>query len=439
MKKILIAHLLVLLILSPSCGEYKSKETTESGPIKVEFKQTNGKYELYRDGKPYYIYGAGCEYGDVTSIATHGGNSFRTWSTENGRESGLEILNKAQANGLTVMMGLDLEKERNGFDYNNDSLVKKQFEYMKAEVIKYKDHPALLGWGLGNELNLDYTNKKVWDAVNDLAKMIHEVDGNHPATTMLAGINKNEVDYIKANCPDIDFLSIQMYGDVINLQQRIKDSGWDGAYIVSEWGATGHWEVGKTAWDAPIEQTSSEKADAIKNRWDKAIYSNKTHCLGSYVFLWGQKQERTPTWYGLFLESGEETEAIDVMHQAWTGKLPENRVPRLDSIFVNGKTRFENIKLRAGNNYYVEVFARDYDGDSLTITSEILPDIPEYYGTGGDYEKRPPTIHTTKSKGFSNKIAFKSPDKDGAYRVFIYVYDGNNNAATANVPFYVEK
>ncbi len=201
-------------------------------------------------------------------------------------------------------MGLEVGRERHGFDYNDTAGVKRQFEFIKGEVLKYKDHPALLAWGIGNELNLWYKNKKVWYAVNDIAKMIHEVDGNHPATTMLSGIGKDEIDYIKDNCPDIDFICIQMYGDVINLEKRINDAGWDGAYAVTEWGATGHWEVARTEWNIPIEQTSSEKADVILERWEKAIYSNKTHCLGSYVFFWAQKQERTPTWYGFFLETG---------------------------------------------------------------------------------------------------------------------------------------
>ena len=49
-------------------------------------------------------------------------------------------------------------------------------EKLREEVLKYKDHPALLAWGIGNELNLQYKNPKVWNAVNDIAKMIHEVD-----------------------------------------------------------------------------------------------------------------------------------------------------------------------------------------------------------------------------------------------------------------------
>ena len=126
------------------------------------------------------------------------------------------------------------------------------------------------------------------------------------------------------------------------------------------------------------------------------------------------------------------------MHTVWTGTAPSNRTPRLDSIFVDGKTRFENIKLKASNDYSIDIFAHDNDGDSLTITSEILPDIPEFYGDGGDYEKRPPSIQTTKSTGFNNNISFKAPEKEGAYRVFVYVYDGKNHAATVNVPFYAE-
>jgi hypothetical protein len=37
-----------------------------------------------------------------------------------------------------------------------------------------------------------------------------------------------------------------------------------------------------------------------------------------------------------------------------------------------------------------------------------------------------------------SKISFKAPEKEGAYRLFVYGYDGNGNWATANVPFYVQ-
>jgi hypothetical protein len=403
--------------------------------VKVELKYVDGKYSLYRDGKPYYIKGAGIEFGNIANLASHGANSMRTWRTDSARPE----LDKARENGLTVMMGLEVGRERQGFDYDDTARVRQQFEFLKGEVLKYKDHPALLAWGIGNELNLWYKNKKVWDAVNDIAKMIHEVDGNHPTTTMLSGIGKDEIDYIKEHCPDLDFISIQMYGDVINIKKRISDAGWDGAYAVTEWGATGHWEVPRTQWNIPIEQTSSEKADVILERWEKAIYANKTHCLGSYVFFWAQKQERTPTWYGFFLETGEETEPTDVMQYVWTGKWPENRCPRMDSIFLDGKTRYDNIHLKSGQDYVLNVYSHDYDNDSLTLEIQIMPDIPEYYRGGGDHEQRPLTINKNEYDKYESGQIIKAPAEKGPYRVFIYVRDGHNNAGTANVPFYVDK
>ncbi len=413
--------------------------SVDNKPVKVELKQKNGKYVLYRKGKPYYIKGAGCEFGTIENLASHGGNSLRTWRTENGKETAKQILDKAQDNGLTVTMGLEIGRERHGFNYNDTAWVKKQFDYVKGEILKYKDHPALLAWGVGNELNLEYSNKKVWDAVNEIAKMIHEVDGKHPATTMLAGIGKNEVDYIRKNCPDIDFLCIQMYGDIENLEQRIKDAGYNGPYVVTEWGATGHWEVATTEWDIPIEQTSSEKAEAISRRWNNNIISNQTQCLGSYVFLWEQKQERTPTWYGLFLETGEETEAIDVMEHAWTGKWPDNRVPQIDYIKLDNKTRYDNVHLNPGKEYIVEFNANDIDGDSLTVKCEILPDVSDSWGLGGDFENRPETIFKMEDVKYTGKIVIKAPEKSGPYRVFVYIFDGHNNAAYANVPFFVDE
>ena len=40
---------------------------------------------------------------------------------------------------------------------------------MKATVERFKDHPALLVWSIGNEAEASYTNLKLWDAINDIA------------------------------------------------------------------------------------------------------------------------------------------------------------------------------------------------------------------------------------------------------------------------------
>ena len=176
---------------------------------------------------------------------------------------------------------------------------------------------------------------------------------------------------------------------LVNLPRYLEQSDWKGPYLVSEWGATGHWEVGKTPWGAPIENNSSVKADFYLKRYRTAIEPDKTRCLGSYVFLWGQKQERTPTWYGLFLPTGEETESIDVMHFIWTGQWPENRSPRLISAKLNGKEATDGIYLQAGQPYPVTVESTDPDGDDLTYRWDVKPESTDLK-EGGDFESTPP-------------------------------------------------
>ena len=436
LKNITIILSLVLAVTMTNCSS-NTVINGKNGPARVELKKEATGYQLYCNREPFYILGAGLEGGNIEELAAHGGNAMRTWRTDNHFRTGQEVLDEAQKHGIMVCMGLEIGRERHGFNYDDSIAVQEQFDYAKREVMKYKDHPALLAWGIGNELNLRYTNPKVWDAVNSISEMIHEIDPNHPTTTMLAGAQKEVIDVLMDRCPDLDFLSFQLYGDIVNLPRYIEESGYDGAFVVSEWGATGHWEVARTEWGRPIEQTSHEKALAYQERYEKVIASNPEQCIGSFVFLWGQKQERTPTWYGLFLESGENTESIDVMQYVWTGTWPENRVPQLQRFVLDKRSAYDNISLEAGKSYLATATVVDHDNDPLWYRWEIIPEVPEnMQSDGGDFEQRQATVMMVESD--SSEITFESPEEPGEYRLFVYAFDGHNNAATANIPFRIK-
>jgi hypothetical protein len=309
---------------------------------------------------------------------------------------------------------------------------------LKREILKYRDHPALLTWIIGNELNLNAQNPRVWDAVNEISKMIHEVDPNHLTTTALAGINPDLVREIRQRAPDLDLLSIQMYADLVNLPKYLRQMNWDGPYLVSEWGATGHWEVPKTPWGAAIENNSSVKADFYRERYRQVIAADSKRCVGSYVFLWGQKQERTPTWYGMFLDSGEATESVDVMHFLWTGRWPENRSPRLEAATLNGKTAYDAIYLQPNQACSVTVTASDPDGDTLAYRWDLKPESTDLK-EGGDFETTPPSLPRQLVPGDQAESILTAPRQPGAYRVFVVVYDGKGHAAHANIPFCVRE
>ncbi|MDF2454598.1 MAG: beta-galactosidase [Cytophagaceae bacterium] len=426
MKKIVLLSLLLTLTALSGFSQLQERK-----PIKVEVKEINGQFKLYRDGKPYYIKGAG-GHTQLEKLAKYGGNSLRTW----GNEGTEELLNEAQKLGLTVMFGLWVQHERHGFDYNNEEKVAVQLERFTETVKQFKDHPALLAWDIGNEVDLFYTNTKVWDAVNDIAKMIHREDPFHPTVTTTAGIDKAKIELIKAKCPEIDIYAVNAYGDLPNVPTKIRTYGWTGPYIVTEWGMTGHWEIAKTNWDAAIEETSSEKAKVYRARYEK-IKEDSSLCLGSYVFLWGSKIEYTPTWCGLFISTGEETETVGVMKYLWSGKWPENKAPQVAGITLDRFPAKKSMVLEPNSVHRVAAPATDPDGDPLTYEWVLMYESSNKLA-GGDAEAKPKEIKgrvTSEQPGSATIIA---PSIFGAYRVYVYIYDGKNHVATANFPFYVD-
>lgn len=420
--------MLLLLALSP---------WAVAAPADVRITQEEGRYVLRVDGTPFRVMGAGMGGEGQEALAARGGNSFRTWGTGTDVAKVRAMLDRAQRNGLKIAMGIEVGNERHGFDYDDDAAVAAQLSRIGDEVNLYKDHPAVLMWVVGNELNLHYSNPKVWNAVGAIADMIHREDPHHPVMTTLAGFDKPLIDLLKARAPSLDLIGIQLYGDIGALPEKLKTSGWTGPYVVTEWGPTGHWESPLTTWKAPIEDDASRKAQLLQQRYEQVIAADTTQGLGSYVFLWGNKQERTPTWYGLFLPTGESTPAVDAMQYVWTGAWPKNRAPSIAPLRLDGRLATDSVTLRAGADAFAKIEARDVDGDALQYRWTVLHESTAT-SIGGDREDVPDKVEVAAKEDGQGGLHFKAPKKPGTYRLFVEVLDGQGYAAYANLPFRVQ-
>ena len=94
--------------------------------------------------------------------------------------------------------------------------------------------------------------------------------------------------------------------------------------------------------------------------------------------------------------------------------------------------------LKPGNSYGAIVTAFDPNGDKLKYRWELLDEATKV-GEGGDHEDKPKNMENMLTNAINGGVTLKAPAKQGAYRLFVYITDGNNNVATANIPFYVRE
>jgi Cellulase (glycosyl hydrolase family 5) len=430
MKKYIHLFLSVFILLN-ACNPKKAGTVNNAGPLKVEIRKVADTFRLYTDDQPYFIKGA-VGWGFLEELTESGANSVRSSSG---------FLDEAHRKGLTVLVNLPMGAERNGFDYNDEQAVKEQYLKNKEIVEEYKDHPALLMWAIGNELDhipgdKDY-NLKVWDAIDEIAGMIKETDPNHPVMTVV-GLGKLEkIRDIRERCPNLDLLGVNAYAALLKVPDWLLRYGWDRPYVVTEWGPSGWWEVPVTRQGVVIEETSTEKAGVYRERYEKVILGDPL-CLGSYVFLWTtNRQERTHTWFNMFHDSLK-TGTVEVMQYMWTGKWPANRTPKITSLSVNTLSPLESIEVAPSSINTASVEANDTDNDELAYEWELLPEPTQFGAYAGQGEKKPEPVGGFIRNRENGTIRFQVPADTGKnYRLFVYIRDGHGNIAVANVPFYV--
>lgn len=381
---------------------------------------------MQRDGKPYFIKGVGGDT-NLPEMKKCGVNSFRTW----GVDDLPRLLPEAQKLGLTVSAGIWLEPECGWFSYHKPADCERQLNRVKETIFKHKDDPAMLAWGLGNEAEGDGKNAAFWKQIDRLAVMAHEDDPAHPTFTALAGLSEEKAAGLNEHAPHLDFIGINTYGGLFSLRETISKVGWKRPWAVTEYGPQGFWERHKTTWGAPIEQTSSEKAVAVRNAYIKAI-APEGSCIGGYAFVWGQKQEATSTWFGLFTKSGERLATLDALEEIWTGKKVANQAPEIKKLASEAPLK----PMPPGATFTATIEASDPDGDPLSYRWEVAPESGKRDKEGRELPIDPTPGCTEKATGATAEII--APKKAGNYRLFSYVLDGKGHAGTMNLPFQVK-
>lgn len=266
------------------------------------------------------------------------------------RETGIRVIVGNFLGAYCNGSGADWEA---GTDYTN----KKQRENMRASVsnlvIKLRGEPWVLAWVLGNENNMEMsgdvnatrTNGSKYPDVfgrflNEVAKMIHEMDPNHPVGigNLLTGL----VEYYGKWAPEIDYLGINSY---------VGDEGfgatWDKVrkamnrpVVITEFGCDAYY-TGK----GPDEEMQSRY---LLQNWEDIVFNSAGrggagNAIGGFVFEWLDEwwkdtlnyfedpvdhQTTRPVFPMPFPDGQAQEEWFGIMSQGAGNASPFLRVPR---------------------------------------------------------------------------------------------------------------
>ena len=412
-----------------STKEVSNESKFSSAPSKVALQNTDDGWQLLRDGVPYHVKGGGGAHASLKDLADAGANSSRTWGVD---KETIARLDEAHQNGLSVAVGIWLEHERlEKLEYSDAAKVEEQAQQVLEHVKALKDHPAVLVWGIGNEMEGDGSNVLIWKHIEDVARRVKEIDPNHPTMTVIAEAPEIKIRSVHEYCPSIDIVGINAYGGSASLPARYVRDGGKKPYIVTEFGPVGTWEIPRNSFGAVEEASTTQKTKMYRKAYE-VFEADKQLCLGSYAFLWGDKQEGTATWFGLLLPDGKHLATADTMAQLWSGEPPENFSPVIESFAVDGSNRAvpeADLKLKLKYS--------DAENDDVQVRWVLRPEA-ESYVTGGDFQETPELIKGVFKNQSSEGSEVSLPATEGIYRIYVYVEDElHRNAASANLPILV--
>lgn len=404
----------------------------------TSIKKTDKGWSLFVDEKPFDIKGATFGYDkEVDNYDTYfkdlqflGVNTIRTWAT--GKNT-LQLLDAAQAHGMKVMMGIWMRHGRPGmedddsFNYLKDEDGKQAMYDNAIEVVKkYKDHPAVLTWGIGNEVYLNMATDPEKEAYSKLLEKIcseiKKLDSKHPITSVEAWTFG--LDWWQKYVPSLDIYGLNSYGPGAGqLQGELDKRGIDKPYILTEFGVTGEWDIKQEKNGVKVEPTDQQKYNAIAQGYQNWI-KNKPSCLGVYVFHFSSGNDFASPWL-LMRHRGMNRPQYWATREAYTGKKPVNYVPKIK--------KFELPLSEAKSKTWVPISLEVEDAENDKL------DISFYYNQRtGSRKRRNQLLPLIFEGNINDGYKVQIPELNGPVKIYVNVADSYDNVGIASTGIVVK-
>ena len=370
---------------------------------------------------------------DMTVLKDLGVNTIRTWGTD---EKSVIIFDAAQRHGIKVMAGIWMRHGRPGaegddsFNWISDKNgIQAQWDDAIDTVKRYKDHPAILFWGVGNEVFLNMaTDQEKVSYAKFLGKLCKEIKKLAPQQLIASSCAWTiGVPYWEKYCPDIDVYGVNSYGPGVGaLQDALRDLNVTKPYVLTEFGARGEWDAPKDNNGLKLEPTDQEKWDTHTIGWKEWI-EGKDQCLGGFVFNYGDTEgyNHAEVWLNLKVQECYRPQYW-ATRKAFTGKNPPHDFPQI--------SRFSTAKDIGWSQQWVDVVLKIEDKDTKRF------DIEFYYNQrldGATRQKRDAVVKLQSKGNLKDGFHVKIPNEKGLIKLYAFVKDDTDNLAIAFTSYVI--
>ncbi|MDT0553436.1 glycoside hydrolase family 2 TIM barrel-domain containing protein [Urechidicola vernalis] len=272
-KQIYIVTLILFGLLS--CVQKQTKDKIESNQSRI----------FHYDNQPYLIKGI-CYHPvpkgsdqrsfetidqDLELMVEAGINTIRVYEPIDDTV----VLDKINSAGLKVIIGFGYNQNGN-YDILSGSFI----DYVK----KYKDHPSILMWELGNEYNyhpewFDDDIANWYKALNESTDLIHKVDKKHKVTTA-HGELPDELALKMTDNIDVWGLNIYRWDNPSELFEQWEKVS-DKPMYLSEAGGDSYMTITKQGYEKGLNEKAQAGANA---KILESVFNNKEVCFGVTMF-----------------------------------------------------------------------------------------------------------------------------------------------------------